>query len=65
MSWRLYFITGHWPVVKTCDFAQPRPMRMLSDPDLGVLVDAARIAGHVQAGDAEARAGPGDGHDVD
>src|SRR5207249_5595675 len=32
MRARLYFITGVWPVVKVWDFAQPRPMRILSEP---------------------------------
>src|SRR6266511_2280038 len=34
MSCRLYFMTGHWPVVNECDLAQPRPMRMDSEPTL-------------------------------
>jgi hypothetical protein len=29
-----YFITGHCPVVKLCDFAQPRPIRIDSEPSL-------------------------------
>ncbi len=32
ISWRLYRMTGHCPVVKTCDLAQPSPMRMLRLP---------------------------------
>jgi hypothetical protein len=32
MSSRLYFITGHWPVTNECDFAQPSPSRMDSEP---------------------------------
>ncbi|MCY1186163.1 hypothetical protein D9M73_270030 [compost metagenome] len=34
ISWRLYFITGVWPVWKLWDFAQPRPKRMLRLPIL-------------------------------
>jgi hypothetical protein len=34
ISWRLYFITGHWPVVKEWDLAQPSPIRIDSDPTL-------------------------------
>src|SRR4029453_9512578 len=34
ISCRLYFITGHWPVVKECDLAQPSPIRIDSDPTL-------------------------------
>ena len=29
---RWYCITGHWPVVKACDLAQPRPSRIDSEP---------------------------------
>ena len=32
INWRLYRITGHWPVAKVCDFAQPKPMRIPSTP---------------------------------
>ena len=31
---RLYFITGHWPVVKLSDFAQPVPRLSDSEPFL-------------------------------
>ena len=36
MSWRLYFITGHWPVCSEWLLAQPRPMRMPSMPVLAL-----------------------------
>jgi len=32
MSCRLYLRTGVWPVKKRCDFAHPRPKRMLRLP---------------------------------
>ena len=59
ISWRLYRMTGHWPVVNDSDFAQPRPMRMRQRADLGGLVDAARVAGDVEARDADRAAGRG------
>ena len=34
ISCRLYFITGHWPVVNDSDFAQPSPSRIDSEPSL-------------------------------
>ena len=46
-------MTGHWPVVKLCDFAQPSPIWIDRRAVLGGVVDAARIAGDVQARDAE------------
>ena len=59
ISCRLYRSTGHWPVWKERDFAQPEADADAQSADLCVCVDAARIAGHVQAGNADgtARAG--------
>ena len=54
ISCRLYFITGHWPVVKDMRL---RPSQADADAELaalGVLVDAAGIVGHVETRNAEA-----------
>src|SRR5205807_448666 len=65
MRARLYFITGVWPVVKVWDFAQPRPMRILSEPILVQVTDNDRCrAEEVARGGAGQphRAGAGDVH---
>ena len=56
ISWRLYFMTGHWPVVK--DATWPSPGRCgCESADLGGLVHCRRITGDVEAGNSERAAG--------
>ena len=63
ISGRLYFITGHWPVCEGMALGPAQADADAEHADLGVVVDAAGIVGHVQAGDAERAAGTRDRHD--
>jgi hypothetical protein len=60
IDWRLHFMTGHRPVVKDFDFAQPVP-KPRTGTDLGRLIDGARISAP-QPRECVVRVGNGDRH---
>ncbi len=62
ISWRLYFSTGHWPVIERMRLRPAEPDADAEVADLCVRVDAARIAGDIQTGDADGAAGARDLH---